>query len=193
MCAMKPVGIEDQKGRRAVIVAHTERLILRHVVHTDAAFILGLMNEPAYHANIGDRGLRSIEDAEGYCRSVLMTFYRDNGFGLYLVCLRVGDGQEGEAIGFCGLVNRDGLDGVDLGYAIHSRHQRQGYATEACGAVLDHARDEIGLPELLAIVGKQNSTSIHLLKKLGFSLQGDFTYPDSGDVLNLFKLQFATI
>lgn len=176
-----------------MIIARTQRLVLRQIVPSDADFILDLMNEPAYHVNIGDRGLRSLQDAEDYCRSVLMKFYRDNGFGLYLVCLCGSEGQEGEAVGFCGLVNRQGLDGVDLGYAIHSGHQQRGYASEACLAVLDHARDDLGLPELLAIVGKQNFPSIHLLKKLGFSLQGDFTHPDNGEVLNLFKLQFATI
>lgn len=171
-----------------MIVARTKRLILRQITHADAGFILELMNEPDYHANIGDRGLRSIEDAEDYCRSVLMKFYRDNGFGLYLLCLGGSEGREGEAIGFCGLVNRDGLDGVDLGYAIHSRYRRQGYATEACLAVLDHARDDFDLSKVLAIVAKHNQASFYLLRLLGFVPVGEHVYPESGEILDLLKI-----
>ena len=134
----------------------TARLTLSPVVHDDAAFVLELLNDPGWLANIGDRGVRTLDDAHRYI---------DERFSktLWLV---VRD-QAGERLGLCGLVERDGLECPDIGYAFLARHSGHGYATEAAGAVLKHAREVIGLPKVVAITSPGNTASQRVLEKIG--------------------------
>ena len=173
-----------------MIIANTNRLTLRRFLVSDAPFILRLLNEPSYHSNIGDRGIRTLEQAEDYCVTVLQRSYLENQFGLYLVEMsqnQNADPNSAQPIGFCGLVNRDGLDGVDLGYALLPRYWGQGYAKEACLAVMSHARDAIGLDEVLAIVSQRNEASSRLLLRLGFVADGVFVLPSDDETLDLFR------
>ena len=165
-----------------MIIAKTDRLVLRRFIPSDAAFILQLINEPSYHANIGDKGVRTLEGAEAYLKESLIAMYEKNGFGLYLVLLA----ESNEPIGFSGLVNRDGLDGIDLGYAFLPDHWGKGYAREAALASMRHARDDLGLSDLLAIVSKNNVASSGLLLRLGFMRKGEFRHQESGELLDLF-------
>ncbi|MCV6577036.1 MAG: GNAT family N-acetyltransferase [Cohaesibacter sp.] len=165
-----------------MMIATTDRLILRQIEESDADFLLALMNEPAYHAMIGDRGLRAPDDARLYCRDILRTSYQKHGFGLYLVCLKDGDRTP---VGFCGLLKRDWLEDVDIGYAIQSRYWRRGYAFEACQMVLSHAVDDLKLKNVMAITSIENEASMSLLLKLGFHRQDQMLHPDSGDMLDV--------
>lgn len=165
-----------------MIIAATNRLLLRRFERSDAPFLLSLLNDPSYHANIGDRGIRSVQEAEEYLGTVLEASYQANGFGLYKV-----ETRQGVPIGMCGLVNRDGLDGVDLGYALMPSYWGKGYAREASLAVMHHARAEIALQQLLAIVARHNDASAGLLLRLGFALIGDFLHVDSGERLDLYR------
>ncbi|HEX3915759.1 MAG TPA: GNAT family N-acetyltransferase, partial [Caulobacteraceae bacterium] len=113
----------------------TERLSLSPPTPDDAAFVLELLNDPGWLANIGDRGVRTLEDARAY---IVERFEKS----LWLV---VRDAA-GEPVGMCGLVERDGLDSPDIGYAYLARHSGKGYATEAARVVLRHAREVLGLP-----------------------------------------------
>jgi ribosomal-protein-alanine N-acetyltransferase len=142
----------------------TPRLSLRHLTPGDAGFLVELMNEPAYVANIGDRGVRTDADAMRYIEEKYRMSYDRHGFGLYLVTLREGN----TSIGITGLVKRDLLEHPDLGFAYLHRFWSRGYATEAARATLRYARESLMLPYLYGVVSPSNTRSIRLLDHLGF-------------------------
>ncbi len=152
----------------------TQRLRLRRITDADAAFILELLNEPAYIRNIGDRGLRTLDDARRYIEVRLAPDYEKRGFGLYAVEPRAG----GAPLGISGLVKRESLQDVDIGYAFLQRHWGQGYALEAAQAVLRHARDDIGLKRLVAITAPDNEASMALLRKIGMRFEKVLQLPE---------------
>ena len=143
-------------------IIETERLILRQLTEDDAAFIFVLLNEPSWIQNIGDRHIRTLDDARAYIRNGPVASYARNGFGLYLVLLK----ETNESIGMCGLIKRDGLDDVDIGYALLPRFWSKGFAIEAAQATKLYAKDVIGLKKIVAIVDPANEGSIRVLEKL---------------------------
>jgi RimJ/RimL family protein N-acetyltransferase len=147
------------------VVLDTPRLSLRHLVPEDSAFLVELMNEAPYIANIGDRGVRTVADATRYIEEKYVASYVRHGFGLYLVELLEGSAP----VGICGLVKRESLDRPDLGFAYLLRFWSRGYATEAAGATLRHARESLMLPYVYGLVSPKNTRSIRLLEHLGFS------------------------
>lgn len=163
-------------------VAETERLTLRHFAVTDAEFFCRLLNEPSWLQNIGDRGVRSIEDAQQYIQNKTMEMYRTLGFGMYLVESK----PDASPIGICGLVKRDSLDAVDLGFALLPEYCGKGYAFEAARAVMDYARVSHGLSRVLAVVVPTNQRSTMLLEKLGFVLQGPIRLAPDSEELRLY-------
>jgi RimJ/RimL family protein N-acetyltransferase len=150
-----------------VIVLETARLRLREVALSDAAFLLALLNDPLWLANIGDRGVRSREDAERYIRDNIRAPYQALGYGMYAVQLK----SSAQPLGICGLVKRDFLPDPDLGVALLPGWVRQGYASEAARAVLLHAGSRLGLARLYAIVRRGNHRSVRLLERLEFRHQ----------------------
>lgn len=148
-------------------ILETERLLLRQFSTDDAPFILELVNEPSFLKNIGDRGVRTLADANSYILNGPVASYAKNGFGLYLVALK----ETGESIGMCGLIKRPGLDDVDIGYAFLPRFWSKGYAVEAARAVKEYAKDPVGLKRLVAIVDPANEVSIRVLEKLGMQFE----------------------
>jgi RimJ/RimL family protein N-acetyltransferase len=134
----------------------TERLTLSDVTLADDEFILELLNDPGWLKNIGDRGVRTIEDARAYIT---------DRFGPQFWLL-VRD-PAGERVGVCGIINRDGLDHPDIGYAYLERHSGKGYATEAAAAVLRHARETMGHRTIVAITAPDNTPSQRVLEKIG--------------------------
>jgi [ribosomal protein S5]-alanine N-acetyltransferase len=145
------------------LVLNTPRLSLRHLTPEDAAFLVELMNEPPYVANIGDRGVRTIADAQRYIEEKFTASYVRNGYGLYLVELVQGTAP----IGICGLVKRELLDHPDLGFAYLQRFWSRGYATEAASATLKYAQETLSLPYIYGVVSPKNARSIRLLEHLG--------------------------
>ncbi|QBB69309.1 N-acetyltransferase [Pseudolysobacter antarcticus] len=141
----------------------TERLQLRELNTDDAEFIFELVNEPAWLQNIGDKGVRNLIDAQQYITNGPQASYAKFGFGLYLVALRNSD----VAVGICGLVKRETLADVDIGFAFLSRFWGNGYAVEAATAVLAHGRGVIGLPRVVAITAPDNLGSKRVLEKIG--------------------------
>ena len=113
-------------------VPGTERLRLRRMHTGDAAFMLELLNQPSFIRHIGDRGARDLDGARFYITDRVLAAYAKHGFGMEVVELR----STGEPVGICGLVKRDSLDDVDIGYALLERHWGKGYAREAAQAVL---------------------------------------------------------
>src|SRR6188508_1432486 len=121
------------------------------------------MNDPAFIEFVADRGLRSVADAERYIEEKMLPHFAQHGFGYYIAELK----GSGEAVGTCGLLMRDQLDEVDVGFSILRRHWRQGYAFEAARALMDYGRNVLGLPRVIALASAQNERSLRLLEKLG--------------------------
>ena len=163
-------------------VLETERLLLRHLNAEDADFILELLNEPAYNQNIGDRGVRPVDGARRYIEDGPAASYAANGFGLYAIVLK----ESGTPIGMCGLIRRDILEDVDIGYALLKRHWRQGYAQEAAAAVLDYGYNVLKLKRIVAITAPDNAGSIHVLEKIGLRYEKTIHLPTLGGVSKLF-------
>ena len=156
-----------------MIILETERLVLREVTVQDAAFVLDLLNSPGFLENIGDRGVRTPDQARTYIEERVLGSYRDHGFGMWLTAQK----SDGAAVGLAGLVRRDGRDVPDVGYAFIQRAWGRGYAQEAAAAVLAHARGPMGIPQLAAITTPQNLASMAVLRKVGFRFQGMITLP----------------
>ncbi|EFV79665.1 ribosomal-protein-alanine acetyltransferase [Bacillus sp. 2_A_57_CT2] len=149
-------------------VLETDRLILRWLTPDDAAFILELLNEPSWIRFIGDKGVRTLEDAKNYIVSGPMKMYSQMGFGLFMV-----ERKEGSLpIGMCGLIKRDTLDNVDIGFAFLSTYQTQGYGFESASATLKYGHEEQDLKRILAITSLENQASSGLLEKIGMKYEG---------------------
>jgi RimJ/RimL family protein N-acetyltransferase len=170
-----------------MVVINTARLQLRQLTLDDAAFALRLLNEPGFVQHIADKGVRDLDGARGYLRDGPMASYARHGFGLW----RVGLAGEDTPIGMAGLLRRDYLDDVDIGYAFLSGYGGMGYAHEAASAVLEHARGVLEARRVLAIVSPDNAPSIRLLGKLGFEDEGVVRAPGTERDLRLFAVRLA--
>jgi ribosomal-protein-alanine N-acetyltransferase len=167
------------------MILETIRLQLTHMGPSDAGFLLRLMNEPAYLKHIGDRGVRTVEDARSYLESRFSASYTKFGYGLYRVT-RTG---LADPIGICGLVRRESLEHPDLGFALLEEHWSRGYALEAAAAVLEHGFGPLGLRTILAVTSPANEASVRLLEKLGFAYEKPVVMaPNAGEV-SLFKIE----
>lgn len=156
-----------------MIILETERLALREVTADDAAFVLDLLNSPGFLENIGDRGVRSLDEARAYIAERVLGSYREHGFGMWLTQQKA----DARPIGLAGLVRREGLEMPDVGYAFIADAWGRGYAQEAAAAVLAHAQGPMGIPKLAAITTPENFASMAVLRKIGFTFQGMITLP----------------
>ena len=141
--------------------------MLRHLTLNDAPFIQELLNEPSFLRFIGDRGVRTQQDARQYILKGPIASYNRHGFGLCLVFLK----ETGDPVGMCGLLKRDTLPDADVGFAFLPAHWRQGYAFEAASAVMAWGRSTLGLKRILAITAPDNQPSIALLEKMGMKFE----------------------
>jgi RimJ/RimL family protein N-acetyltransferase len=151
-----------------MIALPTERLILRRLSPDDAQFILELLNQPSFLRYIGDKGVRNTDDALNYIQTGPVASYERFGFGLYLVELK----DKAVPIGICGLLKRDSLPDVDVGFAFLPDYWSRGYAFEAAAAVMRYGKEKFGLQRIVAITSLENDASIKLLEKLGMKFQG---------------------
>ena len=170
-----------------MIVCRTERLHLRELSADDAAFIMELVNEPAWLRFIGDRNVHSLDDARGYIEKGPIVSYGRNGFGLWAVELSA----SGEPIGMCGLVRRQALEHVDLGFALLSRHGGHGYARESAAAAVERARDDFHLRKLVAITDLDNVPSQKVLTSVGFRYDRLIHWTETGEDLALYEQDLA--
>jgi RimJ/RimL family protein N-acetyltransferase len=162
----------------------TQRLTIRPLDPSDAAFILELVNEPPWLAYIGNKGVLTMEDADGYIRKGPMRMYADRGFGLWMV----ERSESRSPVGICGLIKRESLADVDLGFAFLQRFWGNGYAFEAAAATLAYSRDVLRLPRIVAITTHDNRRSSQLLRKLGFRLEDHVRLDQDGDELELYAV-----
>lgn len=154
-------------------VLETERLRLGEFSPADAAFVLALLNEPGWITNIGDRGVRTLEDARAYLLDGPMKSYAQNGYGLWRVALK----QTDEPIGMCGLIRREHLEAPDVGYAILQAFWGCGYAEEAARATVKFGRQKLGMGRIVAITTPDNAASGRVLEKIGFARAGRIRQP----------------
>lgn len=164
-------------------VLRTERLDLRWFLEGDAAFVLELLNDPSWIANIGDRGVRTLEDARAFIRDRLTASYWQKGHGLWAIERR----EDQALVGMCGLLERDSLPAIDVGYALLPRSRGQGYAREAAKASLRYAREVLGERRVLAIVRPGNGPSFRVLESLGMERVGSHRMAPDDRELALFS------
>jgi RimJ/RimL family protein N-acetyltransferase len=148
-------------------VIETDRLVLRHLSTGDAEFVLELLNQPSFIRYIGDKQVRTLDDARAYMLDGPLKSYATYGFGLNLVELKL----DRTPIGICGLLQRDTLPGPDIGFAFLPDYWHQGYAFEAAAAVMKHARASLGVDRVLAITSPDNDASAKLLTKIGLRFE----------------------
>jgi RimJ/RimL family protein N-acetyltransferase len=163
-------------------ILETDRLVLRQLVVEDDAFIFDLLNDPGWLRFIGDRGIRTLDDARNYILQGPVAMYARHGFGLYLTARK----QDGVPMGLCGLLKRDGLADVDIGYAFLPQFRGQGYAAEAAAAVMDYGKNVLGLARIVAITAPDNERSAKVLEKLGLSFTKMVTLPGDESAVKLF-------
>jgi [ribosomal protein S5]-alanine N-acetyltransferase len=164
-----------------VNVLSTPRLSLRRLTEEDAEFILELLNDPDFVRFIGDKGLRDLDDARGYILTGPVASYAQHGFGLWLVELK----SVNTPVGICGLLKRESLPDVDLGFAFLPRYRAQGYARESAAAVLEYGRAVLGLERIVAIVDPGNAGSLRLLEKIGMSFDRTVRLSEDGPDIRL--------
>lgn len=166
-------------------VLETDRLVLRRFTLDDAEFIFRLVNDPSWLRFIGDKNVRNLDDARRYLREGPLDMYQRYGFGMY----RVEEREKGTPAGMCGLIKRDTLLDVDVGYAFLPEFRGKGYAYEAAAAVLTHGNRQFGLRRIVAITTPSNDASIRVLEKAGMKFERLLELTP-GDPVSLFARQW---
>lgn len=166
------------------IILETERLVLREFMLSDADFIIQLLNTKTWIKYIGDRNIKSIAAAENYLLNGAIKSYKENGFGLYMVELKISK----TPIGMCGIIKRDSLEFPDIGFALLPNYEGKGYAFEMAKAMLVYAKETLMLPDILAITLPSNKSSIKLLEKIGLKFKRLISFPDDKEELMLFAI-----
>lgn len=156
---------------KSAVIMETERLEISYLDHSDSEFILELFNTKDFHRFIGDRKLRTDEDAKLYIDDAVNSWYRQRQIGMFKVSKKGNSTQPSEAIGVCGLLQRDYLDALDLGYALLPKFYGNGYASEASKAIIDYAVKSLHQEKLWAFSDPENKASIKLLESNGFEYQ----------------------
>lgn len=180
-------GCGIDPGMTAALSLETARLRLRRLTLDDAGLMLAIWNDPAFVRYVGDRGIRSIEAARTELEAGALKLYEDYGYGPYRIDLRPSD----TPIGICGLFHRDGLDAADIGYALLPSHCGKGYACEAAAAVVEHARSDLGMQHLIAIISPDNVRSIGLIEKLGLRFERMHRMHDDDDEVCIYGLHWS--
>jgi len=170
-------------------IIETERLKLREFNSNDGEMIFELLNSPGWLKYIGTRSIETTDDAINYIETKLRKGYKESGFGFYLVELK----STGEKIGMSGLVKRDGLDNVDVGFALLPQYENKGYAYESTAAVMKFAKEQLKLSKLAAITVPYNTPSIKLLEKLGMKFDKKINIPGDPEDLLLFEIELENI
>ena len=155
---------------------------MREASIDDAEFILKLVNEPAWHEFISNHSINTLEEASEYIELKMVAMYQQFDFGLWVVETV----DNAIPIGICGLLKRDSLPSIDLGFAFLSRHWGQGFAYEASICCLKYAEFKLGMQTILAITNPSNKRSVNLLRKMGFQYDKTYSHPGSDEILSLY-------
>ena len=163
----------------------SERLIIRPTLEQDAELIYQLMNSPKFIKYVGDRQLYSVKDAEKYIQDKMLPQLHSLGYSNYSLINK----KNGAKIGICGLYDREGLDGIDIGFGILAPYEGLGYAFESSSRIIKAGFEELEISEIKAITNKENISSQCLLVKLGFNLKGTIMLANENDELLLYKIE----
>ena len=150
----------------------TSQLDLRQPRHGDESWIYALNHDPLWLRFIGNRGVNTLLDATTYIDNAVKHF-DTHGYGLFAI----EDRLTGKALGMCGLINRGLFSAPDLGFALLPEARGKGIGVEACEAVIAFAREQLCVDYLTAMTHGENHDSQKLLRKLGFSRQGELFKP----------------
>jgi RimJ/RimL family protein N-acetyltransferase len=164
-------------------ILETDRLSLRELTADDAAFIKALLNSPKFLKYVGDRNVRSDEDARDFIVNKYRASYTNNGYGLWAI-----ETKDGTLVGMCGFVKRDYFDEPDIGFAFLPEHERKGYGYESAAATLTYGSETLGFNKVLAITSLDNDASVGLLEKLSFRADG--IIEPQGEKLRLFSYTY---
>ncbi len=165
-------------------IIETKRLFLQKLTTEDAPFMLELLNTPDWLRFIGDRGVRTVEQVEQYLLNGYMKSYQTHGFGFYKVVVK----DSNEPIGICGIIKRDYLEDVDIGFAFLPQFVGKGYGFEAASATLEYTFNVLKIKRLIAIVDSENVVSIALIEKIGLTFE-KMIQSDSGKELRSYKVE----
>ena len=161
----------------------TPRLFLRQFNEGDAPFLLELLNSPGWIENIGDRNIKTLHAAEQYLEENYLGSYEKQGFGFYVIERKTDE----KPLGMCGLIKREELEDVDIGFALLPQFVKKGYGFEAASATIKYAQEELNLSKIVAITIAKNKNSQHLLEKIGLSFEK--MIPFKGETLMLFSTE----
>ena len=169
------------------LIAETNRLLIVKVTLADAPFMLELLNTPNWIKYIGDRNVKTVEEAEAYLKNGILKSYKDSGFGFYKLLLK----EEGnKVIGLSGLVKREQLDDVDIGFAMLPDYEGKGFGLESSLEIMKFAEYHLQLKKIVAIVTPTNQNSIKLLEKIGLSYEKTINPFDEEEELLLYAKTF---
>ena len=164
-------------------ILETERTILREVTKDDAEFVLDLLNQASFIRYIGDRNVRTLQQARDYIESRFTASYKKFGFGMWAVVLK----ETKSLAGICGFVKRDSLPEADIGFAFLPQFERKGYAFESAAAALRYGKSVLNFKHTLAITSKDNESSGKLLSKLDFKFERLIALPGGNEEVKLFS------
>ena len=163
----------------------TDRLIIRKIRLSDAAFYVQLFNSEGWLKYIGDRNVHTVAQAEAYIEKHYLSSYDKHGYGSFAVILK----EDQKMIGACGLYKRDQLEHPDIGFAFLPEYMGKGYGYEAAKAVMDFSRSHWKIDTILGVTVDYNHGSIALLEKLGLQKVGTFRFESDEEELLLFSTE----
>lgn len=163
----------------------TERLHVIPTTENDAKFIYELLNTPKWIKYIGDRGVKTVENAKDYIKEKMIPQLERLGYSNYTLIRK----EDNKKIGTCGLYDREGLEGIDIGFAFLPEYEKKGFAFEASSKIRDIAFNEFEIKSISAITTKDNISSQKLLEKLGFEHTGITKLPNDNEELLVYKIE----
>ena len=163
----------------------TERLIIRPTSESDSEFIFKLLNTPKWLKFIGDRNIKTVESAQVYIKEKMIPQLERLGYSNYTLTTKL----DNQKVGTCGLYDREGLEGIDIGFAFLPEYEKKGFAFESSNKLKEIAFNEFGLKTMSAITSKNNISSQKLLEKLGLKLSGTTKLPNNDEELLLYKIE----
>lgn len=163
----------------------TDRLQLQLITSDDAEFLYRLMNTDKWHQMIGDRGVYSVPDAIKYMEDRMDPDLAKKGFVNHVMIEKA----TGQSVGTCSLHDREGVEGLDIGYALMPQFEGKGFATEGAKAMVQLAFDQYNLERVSAITTSENVGSCRVLEKLGFVHKGFTRLPNGNEEIRLYLLE----